>query len=370
MHQFPHSVSLRKKIVPVPVTSSTQLHQICGFVRVGQDFCVPNGMEKYEKKHGSKPPKKWIYIYIYTLGLYEKYIIHGSTDYMEKMNRYTLVEITDCMMLSNNNNDRRIGTQITQVRLADIWAWMKVWNSSCILNRHHQSQTVENTAQLYMGTFFGNEMMKTMIQENIFLAYSFWKNPLSEESSKSTVSGNPPSSEDAARPQVSRSALQGQALLKNQQNPHHLIMFHESSMKFATNIVLKLVNPTLMVVLNEKTIQHRFWNCFNPNSAGFKAQPRLGSFAGNARWRPPESAVVRDGWTQHIGFSNGYKMGTNEGNRTWTYLGLSENRVYSQWNSHSIGIMIIHHWVQWGTLFSDKPTWTYLNTAHEMILYC
>ena len=27
------------------------------------------------------------------------------------------------------------------------------------------------------------------------------------------------------------------------------------------------------------------------------------------------------------------------------YLGLSENRVYSQWNSHLIGIMIINHWV-------------------------
>ena len=27
------------------------------------------------------------------------------------------------------------------------------------------------------------------------------------------------------------------------------------------------------------------------------------------------------------------------------YLGLSENRVYSQLNSHLIGIMIINHWV-------------------------
>ena len=26
-------------------------------------------------------------------------------------------------------------------------------------------------------------------------------------------------------------------------------------------------------------------------------------------------------------------------------MGLSENRVYSQWNSHLIGIMIINHWV-------------------------
>ena len=36
--------------------------------------------------------------------------------------------------------------------------------------------------------------------------------------------------------------------------------------------------------------------------------------------------------------------------RIWTltnmkYMGLSENRVYSQWNSHLIGIMIIDHWV-------------------------
>ena len=40
---------------------------------------------------------------------------------------------------------------------------------------------------------------------------------------------------------------------------------------------------------------------------------------------------------------------------SWTWLkhvkkheknmGLSENRVYSQWNSHLIGIMIINHWV-------------------------
>ena len=27
------------------------------------------------------------------------------------------------------------------------------------------------------------------------------------------------------------------------------------------------------------------------------------------------------------------------------HMGLSENRVYSQWNSHLIGIMIINHWV-------------------------
>ena len=33
------------------------------------------------------------------------------------------------------------------------------------------------------------------------------------------------------------------------------------------------------------------------------------------------------------------------------YMGLSENRVYSQWNNHLIGIMIINHWVQGDTIF-------------------
>ena len=38
------------------------------------------------------------------------------------------------------------------------------------------------------------------------------------------------------------------------------------------------------------------------------------------------------------------------------HLGLSENRVYSQWNSHLVGIMIINHWVQWGTQhFQTNP---------------
>ena len=46
----------------------------------------------------------------------------------------------------------------------------------------------------------------------------------------------------------------------------------------------------------------------------------------------------------------------------WTWLvfpcfnlGLSENRVYSQWNSHLIGIMISKTIGSRGTLFSDKP---------------
>ena len=46
-------------------------------------------------------------------------------------------------------------------------------------------------------------------------------------------------------------------------------------------------------------------------------------------------------------------IGIVGGVKTYVYyplnhlMGLSENRVYSQWNSHLIGIMIINHWVQW-----------------------
>ena len=35
----------------------------------------------------------------------------------------------------------------------------------------------------------------------------------------------------------------------------------------------------------------------------------------------------------------------------WFQLGLSENRVYSQWNSHLIGIMIINQWVYGYAIF-------------------
>ena len=38
-----------------------------------------------------------------------------------------------------------------------------------------------------------------------------------------------------------------------------------------------------------------------------------------------------------------------------SHSGLSENRVYSQWNSHLIGIMISKTIGFRGTLFSDKP---------------
>ena len=44
----------------------------------------------------------------------------------------------------------------------------------------------------------------------------------------------------------------------------------------------------------------------------------------------------------------------------WVWLlkmGLSENRVYSQWNSHLIGIMISKTIGFRGTLFSDTPKW-------------
>ena len=39
----------------------------------------------------------------------------------------------------------------------------------------------------------------------------------------------------------------------------------------------------------------------------------------------------------------------------WGHLGLSENRVYSQWNSHLIGIMISKTIGFRGTVFSDTP---------------
>ena len=39
------------------------------------------------------------------------------------------------------------------------------------------------------------------------------------------------------------------------------------------------------------------------------------------------------------------------------FLGLSENRVYSQWNSHLIGIMISKTIGFRGTLFWDTPFW-------------
>ena len=44
-------------------------------------------------------------------------------------------------------------------------------------------------------------------------------------------------------------------------------------------------------------------------------------------------------------------------------MGLSENRVYSQWNSHLIGIMISKTIGFRGTLFSDKPIYIICNTS-------
>ena len=49
------------------------------------------------------------------------------------------------------------------------------------------------------------------------------------------------------------------------------------------------------------------------------------------------------------------------------HLGLSENRVYSQWNSHLIGIMIINHWV-WGfSLFSDTPIFLHTSSSGRFL---
>ena len=55
-----------------------------------------------------------------------------------------------------------------------------------------------------------------------------------------------------------------------------------------------------------------------------------------------------------------------------TILGMFENGVYPQWNSHLvgiIGIMIINHWVQWGTLFSDTPilNWSLSQACDDQI---
>ena len=49
-------------------------------------------------------------------------------------------------------------------------------------------------------------------------------------------------------------------------------------------------------------------------------------------------------------FTHGVNLGDHKSsNEHWLMhngdMGLSENRVYSQWNSHLIGIMIINHWV-------------------------
>ena len=62
-------------------------------------------------------------------------------------------------------------------------------------------------------------------------------------------------------------------------------------------------------------------------------------------------------------FSNLIDSWHDRGSKNWVTnsqeiwdMGLSENRVYSQWNSHLIGIMISKTIGFRGTLFSDKPT--------------
>ena len=39
------------------------------------------------------------------------------------------------------------------------------------------------------------------------------------------------------------------------------------------------------------------------------------------------------------------------------YIWVCLKMGYTTNYSHLVGIMIINHWVQWGTLFSDKPIW-------------
>ena len=51
-------------------------------------------------------------------------------------------------------------------------------------------------------------------------------------------------------------------------------------------------------------------------------------------------------------------------------MGLCENRVYSQWNSHLIGIMISKTIGFRGTLFSDTPIWPHIPMSHVMLIWC
>ena len=51
----------------------------------------------------------------------------------------------------------------------------------------------------------------------------------------------------------------------------------------------------------------------------------------------------------------------------WFHVGMSENEVYPQWNSHLLGIMISKTigWLM-GTLFSDKPMVVSMVFSHEI----
>ena len=249
MQNFPIR-SLRKKSCPCR-TSSMQLHQICGWLRqVGQDF-----FSQLNRKIRKNP---W-------------FQTTNQIIWKKEMNRYTLVEITDCMMLSNNNNDRRIGTQITQVRLADIWAWMEV----CVkLQLHFESappisNSLSNIAQLWALRHFATwwKLMKMMIQENIQENIFLLKNTVRGIHRRQKM---PQRLRCQDRHRVKR-------LSEKPTNPHLIILFHESSMKVPWKF-------------HEIRDQHRFKIVLIQSQPAL-SQPRLGRFAGNARWRPPESAV-------------------------------------------------------------------------------
>ena len=55
----------------------------------------------------------------------------------------------------------------------------------------------------------------------------------------------------------------------------------------------------------------------------------------------------------------------NSNSLTW-HMGLSENRVYSQWNSHLIGIMIINHWVIGVHYFQTHPYFGFLRENSQL----
>ena len=84
-------------------------------------------------------------------------------------------------------------------------------------------------------------------------------------------------------------------------------------------------------------------------------------------WKPPFMVGIFHGYVSHNKMVDGSGRipmlqpdppGTNLGTSApvvldqkrvrssqFCHLGLSENKVYSQWNSHLIGIMIINRWV-------------------------
>ena len=84
----------------------------------------------------------------------------------------------------------------------------------------------------------------------------------------------------------------------------------------------------------------------------FKSVMALVAFIGTPPQRPPSNvARPRDDISWQV-LGRGYgQPPCVEGEIIWVCLKIGYIPNYS----HLIGIMIINHWVQWGTLFSDTP---------------